>query len=56
MKARAARTNDFVDAELKDSAARSDVIPSQADATGNISPGAKSLMKKHQRRGIQQVE
>lgn len=45
MKARAARTNDFVDAELKDSAARSDVIQSQADATRNISSGAKSLME-----------
>lgn len=45
MKARAARTNDYIDAELRESAAKSDVIQSQADATRNVSSGAKSLME-----------
>ncbi|UFH49206.1 DUF5384 family protein [Pseudomonas sp. KNUC1026] len=45
MKARTARTNDYIDAELREKAARSDVIQSEADANRNISTGAKSLME-----------
>lgn len=45
MKARAARTNDYIDAELRESAAKTDVIQSEADATRNISSGAKSMME-----------
>lgn len=45
MKARTARTNDYIDAELREKAARSDVIQAEADASRNISTGAKSLME-----------
>lgn len=45
MKARAARTNDYIDAELRESAAKTDVIQSEADATRNVSAGAKTLME-----------
>ncbi|AMR65302.1 DUF5384 family protein [Aquipseudomonas alcaligenes] len=44
-KAKVARANDYIDAELRDSAARTDVIQSEADATRNVSSGAKSLME-----------
>ncbi|WP_426152028.1 DUF5384 family protein [Pseudomonas sp. DC3000-4b1] len=45
MKARTARTNDYIDAELRHSAAQTDVIQSEADATRNVSSGAKALME-----------
>lgn len=44
-KAKVARANDYIDAELRDSAARTDVIQSEADAARNVSSGAKSLME-----------
>lgn len=44
-KAKVVRANDYIDAELRDSAARTDVIQSEADATRNVSSGAKSLME-----------
>lgn len=44
-KAKVARANDYIDAELRDSAARTDVIQSEADAARNMTSGAKSLME-----------
>ena len=44
-RARAARTNDYIDAELRDSAARTDVIQSEADSARNVTSGAKSLLE-----------
>lgn len=44
-RARAARTNDYIDAELRDSAARTDVIQSDADSARNVTSGAKSLLE-----------
>ena len=44
-KAKVVRANDYIDAELRDSAARTDVIQSEADAARNVSSGAKSLME-----------
>lgn len=44
-RAKAARANDYIDAELRDSAARTDVIQSNADATRNVTSGAKTLME-----------
>ena len=44
-KAKVARTNDYIDAELRDSAARTDVIQSNADASRNVTSGAKSLLE-----------
>ena len=44
-RARAARTNDYLDAELRDSAARTDVIQSEADSARNVTSGAKSLLE-----------
>lgn len=45
-KARVNREDDFIDQELKNSAARTDVIQSEADATRNLSKGAENLMTK----------
>jgi hypothetical protein len=45
MKAKAARANDYIDAELRESAAKTDVIQSSADATRDVSSGAKSLLQ-----------
>lgn len=42
---RAKRENDFIDAELKERAARTDAIQSEADSNRNISSGVKDLMK-----------
>ncbi|WP_144170128.1 DUF5384 family protein [Pseudomonas sp. Kh13] len=44
-KAKVARANDFIDAELRDSAARTDVIQSNADSARNVTSGAKSLLE-----------
>ncbi|MFQ6573451.1 DUF5384 family protein [Pseudomonas sp. UM16] len=44
-KARVARSNDYIDAELRDSAARTDVIQSNADSARNVTSGAKSLLE-----------
>ncbi len=42
---RVKRENDFVDQDLKERAARTDVIQSEADATRNLSSGGKKLMQ-----------
>lgn len=44
-RARVSRENDFIDHELKRSAAHTDVIQSEADANRTLSDGANSLMK-----------
>ncbi|KFX70955.1 hypothetical protein TMS3_0103130 [Pseudomonas taeanensis MS-3] len=44
-RARAARANDYIDAELRESAARTDVIQSDADASRNLSSGTKALLE-----------
>lgn len=44
-KQRVARTDEFIDAELKQEAAKTDAIQSEADARRNISSGTKSLME-----------
>ncbi|WP_449430636.1 DUF5384 family protein [Pseudomonas putida] len=44
-KAQVARANDYIDAELRDSAARTDVIQSNADASRNLTSGTKSLLE-----------
>lgn len=44
-RAKAARANDYIDAELRDSAARTDVIQSSADATRNVTSGTKALLE-----------
>ncbi|MFQ3395721.1 DUF5384 family protein [Enterobacter mori] len=41
---RVKRENDFIDAELKERAARADVIQSEADSKRNISGGLKDFM------------
>jgi hypothetical protein len=43
--ARAARTNDFIDAELNKSKASTDILQSEADATRSVSKGAQNLME-----------
>lgn len=45
MRARAARANDYIDAELRESAARTDVIQSEADSARNLTSGTKSLLE-----------
>jgi type II secretory pathway pseudopilin PulG len=45
-KARVVRSNDYIDQELKEKAAETDVIKSKADSTRNISEGTKSLLEK----------
>jgi hypothetical protein len=45
-KARVTRANEYIDQELKEKAASTDVIKSQADATRNISEGTKTLLEK----------
>ncbi|PSS50141.1 DUF5384 family protein [Pseudomonas sp. BBP2017] len=44
-KAQVARANDYIDAELRDSAARTDVIQSNADSARNVTSGTKSLLE-----------
>ena len=44
-RARAARTNDYIDAELRNDAARTDVIQAEADSARNMTSGAKSLLE-----------
>ena len=44
-KARVKRANDFLDQELKERAAKTDVIQSEADARRDISSGSKELLK-----------
>ncbi|WP_085727591.1 DUF5384 family protein [Pseudomonas sp. R37(2017)] len=44
-RARTARANDYIDAELRNSAARTDVIQSEADSARNVTSGAKSLLE-----------
>ena len=46
LKTRVARENDVIDQELKEKAARTDVIKSEADSNRHISEGAKTLMEK----------
>lgn len=43
-KAYVKRTNDFIDQDLKQKSAKTDVIQSEADKTRNISSGAKSFL------------
>lgn len=43
--ARVQRENDFIEQELKERAAKTDVIQSEADANRNISSGSKELMQ-----------
>jgi hypothetical protein len=45
-KARVARANEYIDQDLKEQAARTDVVQSNADATRNVSAGAKTLLEK----------
>jgi DNA-binding helix-hairpin-helix protein with protein kinase domain len=45
-KARVARTNEYIDQELKEKSARTDVIQSTADSSRNISSGAKTFLEK----------
>lgn len=45
LKAKAARTDDYIDAELKERAAKTDVIQSNADATRDVSSGTRSLLQ-----------
>lgn len=44
-RARAARANDYIDAELRQQAAQTDVIQSEADSARNVTSGAKALME-----------
>ncbi|EBE1244979.1 TPA_asm: hypothetical protein G1R43_11165 [Salmonella enterica subsp. enterica serovar Typhimurium] len=44
-KARVNRANDFLDQELKERAAQTDVIQSEADARRNLSSGTKELLQ-----------
>lgn len=44
-RAKVARANDYIDAELRDSAARTDVIQSEADSARNVTSGTKSLLE-----------
>jgi hypothetical protein len=44
-RARTARANDYIDAELRESAAKTDVIQSDADASRNLSTGTKALLE-----------
>lgn len=45
MKARTERTNDFIDQELRQQSALTDVVQSNADANRNLSEGGKALMQ-----------
>ncbi len=45
-KARVARQNDFIDQELKERQAVTDVIKSHADVNRNLSEGTKTLLEK----------
>ncbi|APR93815.1 hypothetical protein PATSB16_04710 [Pandoraea thiooxydans] len=45
MKARVARANDFIDQELRQDAAQTDVVQSRADANRALSQGTKSLLE-----------
>lgn len=45
-KARIARVNDYIDQDIKERAARTDVVQSNADATRNVSSGTKTLLEK----------
>lgn len=45
-KARVARTNEFIDQELKGKSAETDVIQSKADSSRNLSSGTKTLLEK----------
>ncbi|MNZ65765.1 hypothetical protein D3C78_839650 [compost metagenome] len=45
LKAKAARANDYIDAELRESAAKTDVIQSEADSARNVTSGTKSLLE-----------
>lgn len=45
LKAKTARANDYIDAELRESAARTDVIQSEADSARNVTSGTKALLE-----------
>jgi Family of unknown function (DUF5384) len=45
-KARVARSNEYIDQELKEKAAQTDVIKSNADSNRDLSEGTKSLLEK----------
>jgi len=45
LKAKADRANDYIDADLRSSAAQTDVVQSKADATRNVSTGTKALLE-----------
>ena len=45
LKAKADRSNDYIDAELRSRAAKADVVQSEADANRNISSGTKALLE-----------
>jgi hypothetical protein len=44
-KAKVARTNEYIDQELKSQAAQTDVVQSAADANRNVSKGTEDLMR-----------
>lgn len=44
-RARSARANDYIDAELRQQAAQTDVIQSEADSARNLTSGAKALLE-----------
>jgi hypothetical protein len=45
-KARVARSNEYIDQELKEKAAQTDVIKSEADSNRDLSQGTKTLLEK----------
>jgi hypothetical protein len=45
LKAKADRSNDYIDAELRSSAAKADVVQSEADANRTISSGTRALLE-----------
>jgi hypothetical protein len=45
-KARVARVNEYIDQDLKEKAAHTDVVQSNADATRDLSSGTKTLLEK----------
>jgi hypothetical protein len=51
-RARTARANDYIDAELRESAAKTDVIQSDADASRNLSSGTKALLEDSGKAGV----
>ena len=44
--AKVARSNEYIDQDLKSEAAKTDFVQSQADANRNVSSGIKTLLEK----------